>query len=173
MNTTHESRPSAPAPPRPVVLERTYRASRQEVWDLWTTREGFESWWGPVGFRVEVHVMEPRVGGRLHYAMIADAPAMVAEMAKMDRPGSHETRGTFAELRPHDRLALTHIIDFLPGVAAYESTIVAEFFDAGDAVRMVVTLEPMPDPEFTRMSVEGFTSQLTKLEQRFGASASR
>ena len=34
-----------------VVIERTYRAEVNELWDLWTTKDGFESWWGPQGFR--------------------------------------------------------------------------------------------------------------------------
>jgi hypothetical protein len=32
---------------------------------------------------------------------------------------------------------------------------------------MVVTLDPMHDDEFTRLSRMGFTSQLTKLGKRF------
>jgi hypothetical protein len=60
-----------------------------------------------------------------------------------------------------------HVIDFLPGVAPYESTMVVEFFPSGDSVRMVVTLDPMHTDEFTRMSTLGFTSQLAKLDKRF------
>src|SRR5262249_2789651 len=30
-----------------TIVERTYRAHPKELWDLWTTKEGFESWWGP------------------------------------------------------------------------------------------------------------------------------
>ena len=26
-----------------IVFERTYRASVRELWDMWTTKEGFES----------------------------------------------------------------------------------------------------------------------------------
>ena len=36
-----------------------------------------------------------------------------------------------------------------------------------DQVRMVVTLEPMHDEEFTKMSTLGFSSQLTKLDKEF------
>jgi uncharacterized protein YndB with AHSA1/START domain len=151
-----------------VVIERTYRAKLEELWSLWTTKEGFEAWWGPEGFRVEVHALEARLGGTLHYDMIADAPEMVAAMKQMGRPMSHETRGTFSELVPHARLALTHLIDFLPGVKPYESTIRVEFYPTGQNVRMVVTLEPMHNEEFTKMSGEGFTSQLKKLDARFG-----
>jgi uncharacterized protein YndB with AHSA1/START domain len=151
-----------------VVVERTYRASVQELWDLWTTKEGFEAWWGPEGFRVEVHEIDPRIGGLLHYDMIAHTPEVIAEMKKMGQPLSHSTRGKFSELKLHHRLALTHVIDFLPGVKPYENTMAVELFPSGDSVRMVVTLSPMHDPDFTKMQKEGFTSQLTKLDKRFG-----
>jgi uncharacterized protein YndB with AHSA1/START domain len=151
-----------------VVLERTYRARVDELWKLWTTKEGFESWWGPEGFRVEVHTLEARVGGVLHYDMIADAPEMIAAMKQMGRPASHAARARFTELRPLERVALTSLIDFLPGVNPYESTIAVDFFPSGESVRMVVTLDPMHDEQFTRMSTLGFTSQLTKLDKRLG-----
>ena len=150
-----------------VVIERSYRASLAELWDLWTTKEGFESWWGPEGFRVEVHTLEARVGGTLHYDMIADAPEAIEAMKKMGQPLSHSTRGRFTELRRHERLAITHLIDFLDGVTPYESTIFVDFFHAAETARMVVTLEAMHSEEFTKMSVQGFTSQLTKLDKHF------
>ena len=43
----------AAAPQAVVVIERTYRARIEELCALWTTKAGFESWWGPEGFRVE------------------------------------------------------------------------------------------------------------------------
>lgn len=154
-----------------VVLERTFRATAPEVWDLWTTKEGFESWWGPEGFHVRVHTMEPRVGGELFYDMIADLPEHVETLAEMDRPDSHETRGRFTAFEPHRRLAITHQIDFLPGVDPYPSTIVMELHPEGKNVRMVVTLDPLHDPEFTRMSKEGMESSLRKLERKYAAGA--
>jgi hypothetical protein len=46
---------------------------------------------------------------------------------------------------------------------------VVEFFPVpGGRVRMVVTLSPMHVEEMTKMSVDGFTSQLTKLDKRYG-----
>lgn len=159
----------AGAPQRAITIERTYKADIADVWALWTTKDGFESWWGPEGFRVDVHTLDARVGGELRYDMIADGPEQVEAMKRMGQPVSHKTHGTFTELRPRERLVLTHIIDFLPGVTPYESIIIAEFFPAGDRVRMVVTLHGMHDETFTRMQVAGFTSQLTKLDKRFGA----
>lgn len=150
-----------------VTIERTYRAAIQDVWDLWTTKEGFESWWGPVGFRVEVREIDARVGGALRYDMIADSPETIAAMKEMGQPTSHRTRASFAELLPRERLVMRNVIDFLPKVPPYEADIVVELSAIGDRVRMVVTLDAMHAPEFTKMQKEGFTSQLTKLDKRF------
>ena len=151
-----------------VVVERTYRATVEELWALWTTKEGFESWWGPEQFRVEVHKLEAREGGALDYDMIADTPEAVAAMTEMGQPVSHGTHGVYQEFRPMSRLRLMHVIDFVPGKAPYETLIDVDFSQAGDQARMVVTVHPHPDPNWTRMSVQGFTSQLTKLDRRFG-----
>ena len=150
-----------------VVLERTYTASVQQIWDLWTTRAGFESWWGPVGFRVEVQRIEPVEGGALHYDMIADSPEMISAMKQAGQPVSHPTRSRFRECAPQTRLVLTSVIDFLPGVPPYESNIAVDITPVGDRVRMVVTLDAMHDATFTQMQAQGFTSQLTKLDARF------
>jgi uncharacterized protein YndB with AHSA1/START domain len=150
------------------VIERTYRARLEEVWELWTTKEGFESWWGPEGFRVEVHAIEARVGGLLRYDMIADSPEMVAAMKQMGRPPSHATRSRFTDFSLHQRLVLTSVMDFLPGVETYETDIAVDFSAVADTVRMVVTLDGLHNDEFTNMQKEGFTSQLTKLDKRFG-----
>jgi len=152
-----------------VVIERSYRASIGDVWDLWTTKDGFESWWGPQGFRAEVNELNARVGGALRYEMIADTPEMIAAMKQMGRPASHSSSARFTELRQRERLVITSVIDFIPRVAAYESQIAVDFKVEGDHVRMVVTLDAMHSPEMTRMQEEGFTSQLGKLDSRFGS----
>lgn len=152
-----------------LTIERTYRASLDEVWELWTTAEGFASWWGPQGFRVEVQELDARLGGTLRYDMIADAPEAIAAMREMGQPLSHATHGKFTRFEPRRRLQLTHVIDFLPGVAPYESVMSVELTPQGERVRMVVELSGMHSPEWTRMQKDGFTSQLTKLDERFAS----
>jgi uncharacterized protein YndB with AHSA1/START domain len=159
---------SAGAAQATVVVERTYRAQIEDLWALWTTKAGFESWWGPDGFRVEVHVLEAREGGALEYDMIADAPEAIAAMKEIGQPPSHGTHGTYAEFRPHARLRLVHVIDFIAGAEPYEHTIEVGFTQAGDQARMVVTIHPHLDTHWTKMAIEGFSSQLTKLDRRFG-----
>jgi uncharacterized protein YndB with AHSA1/START domain len=41
-------------------IERTYPASIDEAWMLWTTKAGIESWWGPEGFNVTVTSLDLR-----------------------------------------------------------------------------------------------------------------
>lgn len=152
----------------PVVVERTYGASLQELWDLWTTKDGFEAWWGPDGFRVEVHRLEPHEGGALDYDMIAASPEAIAAMTEIGQPLSHATHGRYALFHPQERLRLVHVIDFIDGVDPYETAIDVTFAALGDRTRMVVTLHPHRDPHWTRMSALGFASQLTKLDRRYG-----
>jgi uncharacterized protein YndB with AHSA1/START domain len=152
-----------------IVFERTYRASVRELWDMWTTKEGFESWWAPEGLRAEVRTMEARPGGRYVYDMIGDTPETIAGLEKMGLPRSQVVRGRFSEFRPHQSLALTQMMDFVPGVAPYETTMRVEFFPAGEYVRMVLTVNTTAhSEEWTRLSREGFESQLGKLDKRFG-----
>ena len=46
-----------------ISFERKYEAPVEDVWDLWTTAEGIESWWGPEGFSVRVSKLDLRPGG--------------------------------------------------------------------------------------------------------------
>jgi uncharacterized protein YndB with AHSA1/START domain len=86
-------------------LERIYDASIEDVWDLWTTKEGIESWWGPDGFRVDVIELDLRPGGQLYYAMTAVAEPQVEFMKKANMPLSTKTRITYTEVTRHKRLA--------------------------------------------------------------------
>jgi len=152
-----------------IVIERTYKAEPADLWYLWTTKEGFESWWGPEGFRADVHRIEGHHGGPLHYDMVAATPAMIAAMESMGQPTSTACKGCFSEFRPYERLVLTQVIDFLPRVQPYDSRIEVDFIPVAEGhVRMIVTLSQMHDAQTTTMQLQGFTSQLSKLDRRFG-----
>jgi uncharacterized protein YndB with AHSA1/START domain len=146
-----------------IQVERQYDASVEKLWRLWTTKEGFEAWWGPEGYRTEVHMFDFRVGGELFYTLITEAPDQVEYMKKAGRPLSHEARGTFKEITPLKRLMISHNIDFLPGVKPYENRILVEFFPKGKSVRMVITEDAFHTEEMTRLSRMGLESQLKKV----------
>ncbi|MGH7571536.1 MAG: SRPBCC family protein [Gemmatimonadota bacterium] len=148
-----------------IKIERTYKTSVEDLWDLWTTKEGLESWWGPEGFRIDVHKLDLRVGGELRYDMIAVGAEEIEFMKKSGMGISHDTRGTFVEIEPLRRLKVLYMIDFLPGVEPYENNMVVEFFPEGTSVRMLITFDPHIDEKMTRMATEGWESQLTKLPE--------
>ncbi|GAY20631.1 SRPBCC family protein [Sphingobium fuliginis] len=155
-----------------IVIERTYAAQPQELWSLWTTKDGFQSWWGPEGFRADVSEIDARPGGALRYEMVADSAEMVVAMKDMGQPTSTDCNGRFSEFRPFERLVLTQVIDFIPGVQPYDSIMEVDFIPSADGkVRMIVTLSQMHDLQTTQMQQAGFTSQLSKLDRRFGWSA--
>ena len=156
--------PDAPATQAAIKFDRRYEdAAVEDLWHLWTTKEGFGSWWGPKGFRVEVRKLDLREGGELFYDMIAAAPEEIAAMKKMNMPLTHATRGTFARIEPLKHLELIHVIDFIPGVKSYEHRIVVEFSISGRGAQMVITVEPHHNAEWTKMATMGMESQLTKL----------
>ena len=152
-----------------IRLERRYEAAVEDLWFLWTTKEGFESWWGPEGFRVEVHKLDLRVGGELVYDMIAADPAQIEFMKKANMAISHGTRATFVEIVPLQRLEISHLIDFIPGLRPYENRTRVEFFPEGRNVRMVINTEEHPDKEWTQRATAGWESQLTKLPAALAA----
>ena len=163
----HES--AAPNRQQPVRFERTYDGPVDDLWDLWTTKDGFESWWGPEGFRVEVHELDLRVGGALTYDMIADSAEMIAAMRRDGMPLSHPTRGTFTEVQAPRRLTVRYLIDFIPGVPSYENHIGLELVVQGSQVRMIVEIQPHRDPLWPKRATAGFTSQLEKLPAALAA----
>jgi uncharacterized protein YndB with AHSA1/START domain len=153
----------------PLVFERSYEAAIEDLWALWTTKEGFESWWGPEGFRVEVHALDARVSGELHYDMIATGPEQVAFMERAGRPLSHAVHSTFVEVAPPGRLTLRSLIDFIPGVEPYENDVQVELVSEGAGVRMLITVDPHHDEEMTRLASMGWESQLRKLPAALAA----
>jgi uncharacterized protein YndB with AHSA1/START domain len=152
------------ADPMTITLERTYDASIEDVWDLWTTKEGFESWWGPDGFSVEVIEIDVRPQGTLYYAMTATADQQIAFMRKAGMPLTTRTRITYTEVARHRRLAYLNHVDFVPGVAPYDVAIRVDFASAANGVRMVLTIHPMHDEVWTQRMAAGWESQLGRLE---------
>ena len=148
---------------RKVTLERIFQAPIEEVWDLWTTAEGIESWWGPDGFAVKVHKLDLRPGGELVYAMTATAPDQIDFLKKAGMPKTTESRLTYTEVDPPRRLAYSQTADFIPGVEPYEVPTTVELETTPQGVRMVLTFSAMHDEHWTKMAVMGWESQLGRL----------
>ncbi|MGH2471718.1 MAG: SRPBCC family protein [Candidatus Limnocylindria bacterium] len=148
---------------RRVTLERSFEASIEEVWDLWTTKEGIESWWGPDGFAVKVLKLDLRPGGELVYATTAIGSDQIEFMKNAGMPLTIETRVTYTAVEPPRRLAYSTRADFIPGVEPYDTETVVELQSNAEGVRLVLTQEAMHDEHWTQMAVMGWESELGKL----------
>jgi len=159
------NRTTAAAPRRKVTLTRTYRAPIEEVWKMWTTREGIESWWGPDGFEVKVKKLELRPGGELLYDMVATAAPQIAFMKQAGMPLATPARIRITEVVPPQRLAYLHAADFIPGVEPYDVAYLVELEPAAEGTRLTLTFEAMHDRVWTDRAVEGWNMELAKLEK--------
>jgi uncharacterized protein YndB with AHSA1/START domain len=147
-----------------LTLERTFQASIEEAWELWTTKEGIESWWGPEGFSVAVRDLDLQPGGKLVYEMTATGPDQVEYMIKSGMPLTTVQHFVYTQVEPPRRLAYRDTVDFVPGMKPYEVDNVIELHETAGGVRMVLTFEGMHDDHWTRMATLGRESQLARLD---------
>lgn len=147
-----------------IRFERSYEAAIEDVWELWTTKEGLAEWFAPEGMHVEVLTLELRVGGSFEHVMTAVGAEQIAYMANVGRSPIARVSGRFVEVVHHERLRIRFDIDFVPGVEPYPYDMVVELHAEGQRVHMVVTADRHPDPEMTRGAILGFTSQLQRFD---------
>ncbi len=146
-----------------LTLERTFSAMPDEVWELWTTRDGMEAWMGPEGFTVTVQELDLRPGGKLVYAMTAVGPDQVEYMTKAGMPLVTTQRVSYIEVdRPH-RLVYRELADFIPGVEPYDVETVVQLEEIPEGTRVTLTFDAMHDGQWTEMSKLGRESELRKL----------
>lgn len=79
-----------------IVIERTFDAPVDLVWQLWTQPEHFKNWYGPQGFSIPVAEMDVRVGGKRLICMESPDGSM-----KM------WTTGEYTAIIPNERLSYT------------------------------------------------------------------
>jgi uncharacterized protein YndB with AHSA1/START domain len=79
-----------------VVIERTFEAAVDLIWQMWTDPEQFKQWYGPQGFTVPVADMDMRVGGK-----------RLICMASPDGSMKMWTTGEYTEIVPNERLVYT------------------------------------------------------------------
>jgi uncharacterized protein YndB with AHSA1/START domain len=156
-----------------IRFERTYDASIEDVWALWTTKEGLEEWFAPEGMRFEVSALELRAGGAFEHVMTAVGAEQVAYLANLDRPLTVRVSARFVEIVPHRRLRIRFDIDFVPGVEPYPYDMMVEFRAEAGRVRMILTADRHPDPEMTRGAILGLTSQLERFDLAMAARAAQ
>ena len=147
------------------TIERTYEATLEEAWALWTTKDGIESWWGPEGFDVTVLSLDLRAGGGLLYRMTATGAGQIAFMKQAGMPLSTDCKISYTDVSAPTRLAYTTLADFVPGVEPYEVATLVELEATANGVKIRITFDAMHDDVWTGRARAGHESQLAKLDK--------
>ncbi len=143
-------------------LEHDYPTTADEVWRLWTTPDGIESWWSPDGFEVSVQELDLRPGGSLVYTMTAVGPEQIEFLENHGMPLVTTSRKTFTEIDAPRRLAYSSLVDFA-GVPPYEHLTGVDIEPTGDGVHVVMTVQPMHDEVWTERLLDGRRNELANL----------
>ncbi len=81
-----------------IVIERTFDAPIDFIWQLWTQPEDFKRWYGPRSFSIPVVEMDVRIGGKRLVCMERQTPNGSMKMW---------TTGEYTEIVPKTRLVYT------------------------------------------------------------------
>jgi uncharacterized protein YndB with AHSA1/START domain len=154
---------------RQITMERTFTATLDEVWELWTTKDGIESWWGPIGFETKVARLELRVGGALDYSFTAVGPDQVKFMKDAQQPLTQHMKARYTHVQPKTAAAWQNLVEFIPGITPYEVESRFDLEARGKQVHMKLRFDAMHDEQFTQFAEMGWKEELGKLEQRLAA----
>ena len=138
-----------------IVIERTFNANLDLVWQMWTQPEHFKQWYGPQGFSVPVADMDVRVGGK-----------RVICMESPDGSMKMWTTGEYTELVPKERLAYTESMADENGNVVENSpmpttTVIVQLEDLGERTKMTMTHVGVPADSPGK---SGWEQAFTKLE---------
>jgi uncharacterized protein YndB with AHSA1/START domain len=149
-------------PAKQLVIERTFTASPERIFEAFTDPEQLAQWWWPKGFTCPAAEVDLRVGGAYKLAM--QWPEAV--------PGSdqfaHHMGGEYFEIdRPHRLLMSGRAVNDEKGeLFATLIEVTLEEHDGGTALTMRQSyFEPMPPAEALGGAEQGWNEQLDKLEQ--------
>jgi len=148
------------APQDAVVIERSFDAPVELVWQMWTDPDHFAAWYGPDGASVPVAKMDVRVGGTRLVCMEVQAP---------NGPMQMWFTGEYREVRENKRLVYTESICDEHGNVAPPSDpteIRVELHDLDGRTRMVMTHVGIPSDS---PGATGWTMALDKLATHLAA----
>ena len=146
-----------------VVIERTFNAPIDLIWQLWTNSDHFKNWYGPQGFSVPVADMVVEEGGKRLICMSSPDGSM-----KM------WTTGEFTQVVPNKRLVYTEIMsdehgnEIAPPDSSFPSktVVIVELEDLGGRTKMVMTHEGVPADS---PGASGWEQAFAKLEAHIEA----
>lgn len=149
-------------PTKQLVIERTFNASPERVFDAFTDPAQLTQWWWPNGFSCPAAEVDLRVAGKYRIAM--EWPGSIPA----EQQFSHYMGGEYYEIdRPHRLVMSGRAVNDEQGeLFATLIEITLEAREGGTALTMRQSyFEPMPPAEALAGAEQGWSEQLDKLER--------
>jgi uncharacterized protein YndB with AHSA1/START domain len=146
-----------------VVIERSFAAPVELIWQMWTYPEHFAAWYGPEGATIPVAKMDVRIGGTRLVCM---------EMQTPDGPMQMWFTGEYREVVENERLVYTESMSDengnvlslsdigMPEGHPVTTEVRVELEDVGGRTKMVMTHAGIPADS---PGAAGWTMALDKL----------
>jgi uncharacterized protein YndB with AHSA1/START domain len=151
-----------------LILEREFDGPKDKLWQAFAVKEKFEKWWGPEGWTTTTKEFDFTPGGRVHYDMkcldesqgewYGQSSWGLMVIDSVNEPDSFsytdyfsDENGTMNQEMPALKIT-NEFIDLGNGRSKFVSTSLA---DSAEQIEQLIKMG----------MVEGFTSQLSKLDQ--------
>lgn len=140
-----------------MTVRRRFDAPRNLVWRAHTEPALLDRWWAPQPYRAETVVMDFRVGGHWHYAMVG--PGGERHFGRMD----------YAVIEPQQRIVADDVFADESG-AAIESMprqrLTMDFTDADDATDVVEVVRYPTAEDLQKVLEMGIEQGLTAAQDQ-------
>jgi uncharacterized protein YndB with AHSA1/START domain len=134
-----------------LTMNRTFNAPRERLFRAWTVPAEMDRWFSPSPETTIRSSVDLRVGG-----------AYKIELTTGERVfGAH---GIYREIVPPERLVFTWNAINCGEVAATDTLVTVEFFDAGDETQVTLTHQGFPDVEMRDRHNQGWDGGFRRLE---------
>ena len=129
-----------------LVIRRTFKATRQRVFDAWTRPEHLQRWWyAHPGWSASLAEVDLETGGKYRLGMFD--------------PNTNQTficYGEFKEIVIPERLVYTWSWE-PPAMDVGETLVTVEFVEKGDSTELILTHERFPSAEAAAKHNEGWS----------------
>ncbi|HEY3670445.1 MAG TPA: SRPBCC domain-containing protein [Acidimicrobiia bacterium] len=154
-----------------MVIERSFDAPVELVWQMWTDPEHFRAWYGPDGATIPVANLDVRVGGSRHICMEIHTPdgSMQMWFAGEHREVVENERLVYTEAVSDERGTMPSPTDAgTPQGHPATTEVHVELEDLGGRTKMVLTHVGIPSDS---PGATGWTMALDKLAAHITATA--
>lgn len=149
-----------------LIVERTFDAPKEKLWNAYADKELFQKWWGPEGWETRVKEFSFETGGTIHYGMKC-VDENQGEFFGQESWGLME----LLEVNAFDSFTARDYFSDAEGAKNAEmpaQKFIVELVEEDGKTRLVnksITETEEQLEELIKMGmVEGFASQLNKLE---------